>query len=1610
MGKWKKRVLSVLLAVFIVFAVLPTYIVPAAAETAFSGAVAGSSPSITYTLTYSKSRVDNTKMKYDFTLTATMSSGGYLLTGALNGKVTVGDGSKDVTIKAKNSTWYQSSTPTKTYTFSVTCSSTSGNTSQSGKFVVTSPDFSSSGIINKSFTVTSSPLLTWTVTYNVSSNGGNVSPASTTVNRGSSVTTPTPTKSYTLTHNANGGAVSPTSSNRPCTCTGWFTTASGSTKRANAGASYTPTQSETIYAQWTNPTMGTLPTPTRTGYYFKGWFTAASGGTQVTSSTTMTGNQTIYAQWTDIPFAIQTLDGEIIDNSKINYRLRLSVQQGAPLVVEAGFNVYVWNGVDFSTLYLTRYWTNEAGIGGSDWSWPLNDALPSNFFVVKAYAKNAAGVIKESENQWGWFQIEAEEYPVTYNANGGSPVPSAQAKYKDVPLTLRPEKPSKTGNSFANWKASNGATYAPGAIYWPNEGTTLTAQWTPNTYTIKYNANGGIGSISDQPVNYDQNVTMPNDGAFIRDGYALAGWSRSSGTPNTKNYEKNASYAVSTLASANNFNCADTNGETMILYAVWTEDTYAITVNGGYANLSRAKAGTEITLTAMPISGYYFKEWQCISGGVTIINNRFVMSAQDVTVNAIFEQLIVTDYPVNVQNDGHGTAYASQTKAAEGTEITLTAMPNNGYSFKEWQIISGSITIIDNKFMMPALDVTIKAVFEPIIYAITAQNDGHGAASASPINAAIGTEITLTATPNNDYHFKEWLVISGGIILADANSANITFFMPANAVTVKASFQENPTTPTHTVTYNYSYNGGSSATKLADTVEEGQAIDLTPTATKTSAGWAFVGWNTSKDATSAWGKTGGLGMDEEPEPPVPLLMGSSDVTLYAIYVKVIGASFIDYSPPGEISYSVSDMYRIYNNATYANASAGAVSISNYPGWTSRGWATDTAADASVALPNHGSTPISTDTAFYSLYQRTLTLSFNADGGSSVPTSQTGTQYTNAYAIDSPTSASFTLPAAISKPGFEFVAWAEGSSDGKQYQPGARITISENTTIYAVWTANIKQFERFAFANTKDDFEVGETTAFLGENNPYLVTLKSYVEELYPDQSYSGLIQNAVDFTNLDGWGNGGGACFGMSVVSILHDRKQINFLNFDSHANSLLQIAKPRNNQNVKSAIYYYHLAQSALSTIGLVFSGSDEWTSAVNELVPDLNVDIGEPILFLYSYDNGKTHAIVITGYEGMDSESNHTFRAYDNRFPNQNFYVILNSSSKTGYTLGDNTRETIEGFQAITSFSIFDKIKVDNAGHRVGSSSLASIDFSNSKVSILSVGITTITNAAGQTLTYNANTQQITGNMNVIHKGLIANETTDGDGAPGQIVFEVADSEKFTISGTEGFRVQVLSNGFYASVEAAGAGVSATLDKKQGISVNGSGQFPFTAALGVNNGAMDLVKVSGSASEKVELNKLEGQGAVISGSANQDLRVQVTSDVTKVDDCSFNSAYNSLLVKKASGELGVYGGAGYSDNILKPKTITKPVANGSTSVTVDYVGSKQLSVTGESVTWSGSNQYVSVGQTGKIASAKNFIKTGSATITASNSAGSVTFNVKVKPTFWQWLMIIFLFGWFWM
>lgn len=125
---------------------------------------AGSGPTVKYTITYSKSRPNNSQMTYNFTIAAALgSSGSYIHSGyALLCTITVNGSSGQVRIKAADNDNWDGTTPRYRYV-TVTCSSTTSNAAQGVRFRVVSDgrmSLSSGVIDNSSYTVTSSPLLT----------------------------------------------------------------------------------------------------------------------------------------------------------------------------------------------------------------------------------------------------------------------------------------------------------------------------------------------------------------------------------------------------------------------------------------------------------------------------------------------------------------------------------------------------------------------------------------------------------------------------------------------------------------------------------------------------------------------------------------------------------------------------------------------------------------------------------------------------------------------------------------------------------------------------------------------------------------------------------------------------------------------------------------------------------------------------------------------------------------------------------------------------------------------------------------------------------------------------------------------------------------------------------------------------------------------------------------------------------------------------------------------------------------------------------------------------------------------------------------------------------
>ena len=277
--------------------------------------------------------------------------------------------------------------------------------------------------------------------------------------------------------------------------------------------------------------------------------------------------------------------------------------------------------------------------------------------------------------------------------------------------------------------------------------------------------------------------------------------------------------------------------------------TITFNASGGSGSMDSVTVNAG-TIYILPACGFTapadqeFKAWE-IGGTEYKVGDSYTVLV-DTEIKALWENSVITPttYTVTVSNDGNGTASASYAKAIVGTEIILTATPNTGYHFKEWQVINGGVTIKDDKFLMPDTNVEIKAIFEedappaPTEFTITVKTDENGTASASYAKAAAGTEITLTATPQIGYHFKEWQVMSGDMTIKDNK-----FIMPDTNVEIKAIFEEDaPPAPTEFIV-TFDGNGGTPSVGSMTTTD--RKLTSLPSASR-SGSYSFYGWYTEK--------------------------------------------------------------------------------------------------------------------------------------------------------------------------------------------------------------------------------------------------------------------------------------------------------------------------------------------------------------------------------------------------------------------------------------------------------------------------------------------------------------------------------------------------------------------------------------------------------------------------------------------------------------------------------------------------------------------------------------------------------------------------------------------
>ena len=248
----------------------------------------------------------------------------------------------------------------------------------------------------------------------------------------------------------------------------------------------------------------------------------------------------------------------------------------------------------------------------------------------------------------------------------------------------------------------------------------------------------------------------------------------------------------------------------------------------------------------------------------------------------------------------------------------------------------------------------------------------------------------------------------------------------------------------HTITFDVATNGGSGASISTATVEveDGESLTMaTLNAQKAlalKANWTCIGWS----------RTAG----EIDVITADIANVTDDFTLYAVFSRDLVANFY------ELNATTAKQVKgtIYNNSMGTRVNTPALSNSSY---TKVGWSGTMDYTGSV-LEQNRNIPLNEDNTgatFYAVYSHLVSVNYNANGGSGTMTASTGTAYLIANKTTSPIKKGVSIALknnTFTKAGNKFTKWAKGSVTGAQYGAGASVSLSENTTFYAIWEKNV----------------------------------------------------------------------------------------------------------------------------------------------------------------------------------------------------------------------------------------------------------------------------------------------------------------------------------------------------------------------------------------------------------------------------------------------------------------------------------------------------------------------------------------------------------------------------
>lgn len=349
-------------------------------------------------------------------------------------------------------------------------------------------------------------------------------------------------------------------------------------KIISAGSSYVmPVGGDSFTAQWkpheykltfntnggtlTNPPTSynyetetfNLPTPTRNGYTFNGWY---SGDTKVTSIPKgSSGDKTFTAKWTANKYSITyNLNGGTSGGSNPSSYTIESATFTLVNPTRTGYTFTGWSGTGISGVS-TSVSVQKGSTGNRSYTanWDANSytydivyksesgktlgtaTVTGDFDTSKTVeAKEISGYTKPASQKVNFdsvnkktitFTYDIIEYSISYKLNGGS-VSANPSRYNVESNSITLNNPARTGYTFKGWTGSNGTT--PQTSVTIGKGSTgnktYTANWKANNYTVKFDPNGGtITGASSITKGYEEALgTLPV--ASKGSGYKFLGW------------------------------------------------------------------------------------------------------------------------------------------------------------------------------------------------------------------------------------------------------------------------------------------------------------------------------------------------------------------------------------------------------------------------------------------------------------------------------------------------------------------------------------------------------------------------------------------------------------------------------------------------------------------------------------------------------------------------------------------------------------------------------------------------------------------------------------------------------------------------------------------------------------------------------------------------------------------------------------------------------------------------------------------------------------------------------------------------------------------------------